>query len=85
MTYLALSFGAPGIGVFPYLILSSGLVGELNPAPVLLLAVLANILVGAMLVVMAYAVAYYGMLTPDRVIRHDLFHYLLAALLSARW
>jgi hypothetical protein len=77
MTYLALSCAAPGIGVFPYLIVSAGLVGPLRPSPVLFLAVLANILVGTMLVVMAYSVAYYGVLTPDRVIRHDLFHYLL--------
>ncbi len=77
MTYLALSFGGPGLGVFPYLIVSSGLVGNLEPALVLFLAMLANIVVGAMLVVMAYTVAYYGVLTPDRVIRHDLVHYLL--------
>jgi hypothetical protein len=77
MTYLAASFAAPGLGVFPYLIVSSGLVGPLRPTPVLFLAVFANILVGSMLVVMAYAVAYYGALTPDRVIRHDLIHYLL--------
>jgi hypothetical protein len=37
----------------------------------------ANIVVGTMLVLMAYSVAYYGVLSPDRVIKHDLFHYLL--------
>ncbi|MBP1778575.1 MAG: hypothetical protein H6Q86_4586, partial [candidate division NC10 bacterium] len=77
MTYLAVSFAAPGLGVFPYVIISSGLVTQLSPSVVLFLAVIANILVGAMLVVMAYSVAYYGVLTPDRVIRHDLLHYLL--------
>ena len=30
-----------------------------------------------MLVVMAYSVAYLGVLSPDRVIKHDLIHYLL--------
>ncbi len=79
MLYLAGSFAAPGLGVFPYLIVSAGLVTYLGPAPVLLLAMIASILVGAMLVVMAYTVAYYGVLTPDRVIRHDLIHYLLRA------
>lgn len=79
MLYLAASFAAPGLGVFPYLIVSAGLVTYLGPAPVLLLAMIASVLVGAMLVVMAYTVAYYGVLTPDRVIRHDLIHYLLRA------
>ncbi len=79
MLYLAVSFAAPGLGVFPYLMVSSGLLEHIGPTPVLLLAMLASMLVGAMLVVMAYTVAYYGVLTPDRVIRHDLFHYLLRA------
>jgi hypothetical protein len=79
MLYLAGSFAAPGLGVFPYLIVSAGLVTYLGPAPVLLLAMIASVFVGTMLVVMAYTVAYYGVLTPDRVIRHDLIHYLLRA------
>lgn len=79
MLYLAASFAAPGMGVFPYLIVSAGLATHLGPAPVIFLAMLASVLVGTMLVVMAYTVAYYGVLTPDRVIRHDLIHYLLRA------
>lgn len=80
MTYLTLSFAAPGLGVFPYLItagLTSGLVDHVYPIVVLLMAMAANILIGTMLVLMAYSVAYYGVLSPDRVIKHDLFHYLL--------
>jgi hypothetical protein len=77
MAYLAVSFAAPALGVFPYVIISSGLVAVISTSVVLFVAVIANILVGAMLVVMAYSVAYYGVLTPDRVIRHDLLHYLL--------
>ncbi len=76
MTYLTLSFAAPGLGVFPYVIAAS-LVEHLNPIPVLLLSMAANCIVGAMLVVMAYSVAYYGVLSPDRVVKHDLIHYLL--------
>lgn len=79
MLYLAVSFAAPGMGVFPYLIVSAGLVTHLGPVPVLFLAMIASALVGTMLVVMTYTVAYYGVLTPDRVIRHDLVHYLLRA------
>ncbi len=75
MTYLTLSFAAPGLGVFPYLLTLGGTV---EPAPViLLLSLVANFAVGTMLVVMAYSVTYLGVLSPDRVIKYDLLHYLL--------
>jgi len=76
MTYLALSFAAPGLGVFPYLI-TSGLAVHVDPILVLLMSMAANVIVGTMLVVMGYSVAYYGVLSPDRVVKHDLIHYLL--------
>ncbi|HEX9114811.1 MAG TPA: histidine kinase N-terminal 7TM domain-containing protein [Anaerolineae bacterium] len=76
MTYLTLSFAAPGLGVFPYLIYP-GLTHYASPAVVLLINMAASVVVGTMLVVMAYSVAYYGVLSPDRVIKHDLIHYLL--------
>ncbi len=76
MTYLTLSFAAPGLGVFPYLI-TSGLAGSVGPIPILLMAMVASLVVGTMLVVMAYSVAYLGILSPDRVIKHDFIHYLL--------
>lgn len=80
MTYLTVSFAAPGLAVFPYLVtagLTSGLVDQIDPMIVLLMVMAANIIIGTMLVLMAYSVAYYGVLSPDRVIKHDLFHYLL--------
>lgn len=76
MTYLTLSFAAPGLGVFPYLI-TSGLAGSVGAIPILLMAMGASLVVGTMLVVMAYSVAYLGILSPDRVIKHDFIHYLL--------
>jgi len=76
MTYLTISFAAPGLGVFPYLISLSFAVRP-SSVSVLLLSMAANVAVGTMLVLMAYSVAYYGVLTPDRVVKHDLFHYLL--------
>jgi hypothetical protein len=76
MTYLALSFAAPGLAVFPYLV-SSTVSDRVPLVVVLLMAMVANVIVGTMLVVMAYSVAYYGVLAPDRVVKHDLFHYLL--------
>lgn len=76
MTYLTLSFAAPGLGVFPYL-LTSGLFEQLPTILILLLTLAANFAIGTMLVVMAYSVTYLGILSPDRVIKHDLIHYLL--------
>lgn len=76
MAYLIGSFAAPGLGVFPYL-LTSGLIGRLSPGTILLLNMAANLAVGTMLVVMAYAVTYLGVLSSDRIIKHDLIHYLL--------
>lgn len=76
MMYLTLSFAAPGLGVFPYLV-TSGLAEHSNPVLVMLLMLAANFIIGTMLVVMAYSVAYLGVFSPDRVIKHDLIHYLL--------
>jgi len=80
MTYLTVSFAAPGLGVFPYLLISSmyqGMSQLLTPHLVLFLSLLGNLGVALMLIIMAYTVAYYGVLTPDRVIKHRLIHYLL--------
>ncbi len=74
--YLLWSFVAPGLGVFPYLILVSG-GGSQRPDVVLVLASIANIAVGLMLVVMAYSVAYYGVFAPDRVVKRQLVYFLL--------
>jgi hypothetical protein len=76
MTYLAASFAAPAAGVFPYLLLT----GWPTFAPGLalwLLLVLGNVAVGLMLVLLAYSVAFFGALTPDRVVKHRLIRFLL--------
>jgi truncated hemoglobin YjbI len=76
MTYLGLAFAAPALGAFPYLMLTS--VASIQPANGFrLLLLVGNIAVLLMLVLMAYSVAYFGALTPDRVVRHNLIHYLL--------
>ena len=76
MTYLALAFAAPGLGVFPYLVAAS-MSPYSAPGLVLILSLVGNIGVSLMIVLMAYSVAYFGVLTPDRVIKHSLIHYLL--------
>lgn len=76
MTYLLIAFFAPGIGIFPYLIGFSRLTGDQDGSTlVLLLAIVVNIAVAMMLVVMSYTVAYFGVLTPDRVVRYRLLRF----------
>ena len=76
MNYLSIAFIAPAIGAFPFLILVS--IPHLVPsAAILVLAALGNLLVGFMLIVLTYTVAYYGVLTPDRAVRQSLMYYLL--------
>jgi hypothetical protein len=76
MTYLGLAFVAPALGVFPYLVVTS-MPSPLPPNGLLLLLLVGNVAVLLMIVLMAYSVAYFGALTPDRVIKHSLVHYLL--------
>lgn len=76
MTYLSMTFIAPALGVFPYLLLTS-MPTSLPVNAFLTLLLLGNIGVLLMIVIMAYSVAYFGALTPDRVIKHSLIHYLL--------
>jgi hypothetical protein len=76
MSYLAATFAAPAAGVFPYLMLA----GWSTSAPgvaLWLILVLGNVGVGMMLVILSYSVASFGALTPDRVVKHRLVHFLL--------
>ena len=78
MTYLAVAIIAPGFGIFPYLLLATA-ARFLSPNAVLAMALIGNVGVALMTVVSAYTVAYQGMFIPDRVIKHNLIHYLLRA------
>jgi len=82
MTYLTVTFAAPATGVFPYLILASWPAHAPGIALWLLL-VLGNVGVGLMLVILAYSVAFFGALTPDRVVKHRLVRFLLRGPLVA--
>jgi hypothetical protein len=76
MLYLGLASVAPALGVFPYMVVAS-IQSPMPADPLQLLLLVGNILVLLMMVLMSYSVAYFGALTPDRVIRHNLIHYLL--------
>lgn len=85
MTYLSIGFIAPALGVFPYLLIM-GWPAVLPGVMLWGLLIVGNIAVGAMLALMAYAVAFIGALTPERVVKHRLVRFLLrgpaAALLA---
>ncbi len=76
LTYLAASFVAPALGVFPFLILA-GIPGEGATWAVHALSAVGSTAVMAMLVVMAYTVAYYGVLAPERVVKQSFTDYML--------
>ena len=82
MTYLEIAFFAPALGVFPYLIIAS-FPATFSPPLLLLINLLTKIGIATMITVMAYTVAYQGALSPDRVIKHNLVHYLLRGPLVA--
>lgn len=82
MAYLSISFFAPAMGVFPYLLL----IGWPSVLPNMLLWVLliaGNVAVAVMLALMAYSVAFIGALTPDRVIKYRMVRFLLRGPLTA--
>ncbi|NUQ38724.1 MAG: hypothetical protein HUU23_13210 [Caldilineales bacterium] len=76
LNYLLWTFAAPGLGVFPYLILLPS-AGASPPSIFFTLASIITTAVGVMMTVMAYSVAYFGVLSPDRVIKRQLVYFLL--------
>jgi hypothetical protein len=84
MTYLAVSFAAPALGVFPYLVVASAQSPSfLSQAAFFTVLFIGNLGISTMIAVMAYSVAYFGVLTPDRVVKHSLIHFLLRGPLLA--
>ncbi len=76
MTYLAVAIIAPGSGVFPYLLVTTTS-RYLSPNSILGLSLVGNVAIAVMTVASAYTVAYQGVFMPDRVVKHNLIHYLL--------
>lgn len=81
MTYLAISFAAPALGVYPYMLIAS--TPSLPVLTVFLILSAVNIGIILMITVMAYSVAFFGALPPDRVVKHNLAHFLLRGPLVA--
>ncbi|GMR09739.1 MAG: histidine kinase N-terminal 7TM domain-containing protein [Anaerolineae bacterium] len=76
MRYLMFGALAPFLGTFPFLTATGGLVPQ---APTLTWSLLigVNLLVAVQMVLMSYAVAYFGVSFPDRVVKSRLFQWIL--------
>jgi hypothetical protein len=82
MTYLAISFAAPALGVFPYMLIANA-TSLMSSSFLLAILFLVNLGIAAMIVVMAYSVTFFGALSPDRVVKHNLVHFLFRGTLLA--
>jgi hypothetical protein len=82
MLYLMAGATAPALGSYPYLLFGYGLAARYTylfwgAATVI------NVLVGVLVIVMAYAVAFFGVSWPDRVIKSRLFKWIMRGPVTA--
>jgi len=82
MLYLMAGATAPALGSYPYLLFGSSVAAQ-YPFLFWGLATIINILVGGLVVVMAYAVAFFGVSWPDRVIKSRLFKWIMRGPVTA--
>jgi hypothetical protein len=82
MIYLLAGATAPALGSFPYLLYGSSLAGQ-HPYIFWGIALVSNTLVGVLIIVMAYAVAFFGVSWPDRVIKSRLFKWIMRGPVAA--
>jgi len=82
MLYLLAGATAPALGSFPYLLYGSSLAGQ-HPFLFWGMALVSNILVGGLIILMAYAVAFFGVSWPDRVVRSRLFKWIMRGPVTA--
>ncbi|RPJ45026.1 MAG: hypothetical protein EHM21_09715 [Chloroflexi bacterium] len=76
MFYLITGALAPAVGAFPFLPYGFNFAAR-HQLIFWFLSVLTSLLVGVLLVVMAYAVAFFGVTWPDRVVKTRLFKWLM--------
>ena len=82
MLYLMAGATAPALGSYPYLLYGSSLAAHF-PLLFWIGSVFINILVGGLVIVMAYAVAFFGVSWPDRVIKSRLFKWIIRGPVTA--
>lgn len=82
MLYLMAGATAPALGSYPYLLFGYGLAAQ-HQYLFWITATVINILVGGLVVVMAYSVAFFGVSWPDRVIKSRLFKWIMRGPVTA--
>lgn len=82
MLYLMAGATAPALGSYPYLLYGSPIAAQF-PLVFWTTAMLVNLAVGALVVVMAYAVAFFGVSWPDRVVKSRLFKWIMRGPVTA--
>jgi len=82
MIYLLIGALAPALGSFPYLLFASTLAAR-HLFLFWSLSLVNNFLVGGLVVVMAYAVAFFGVGWPDRVVKSRLLKWILRGPVTA--
>jgi hypothetical protein len=82
MLYLMAGATAPALGSYPYLLFGSDIAGR-YPLFFWSTAFIINVLVAVLVIVMAYAVAFFGVSWPDRIVKSRLFKWLLRGPVTA--
>lgn len=82
MGYLMVGALAPALGSYPFLLFGANLATRL-PTLFWFAATLSNLLISALLVLMAYSVAFFGVPWPDRVVKRRLFKWLMRGPVTA--
>jgi hypothetical protein len=82
MLYLMAGATAPALGSYPYLLFGYSLAAR-HTFLFWSVATAINVLVGALVIVMAYAVAFFGVSWPDRVIKSRLFKWIMRGPVTA--
>lgn len=82
MRYLIFGATAPALSTFPYLTYGAT-VATTHNLSFWLIAVLTNLFMSVMIVLMAYAVAFFGVSWPDRVVKRRLFKWVMRGPVTA--
>jgi len=82
MLYLMAGATAPALGSYPYLLFGSNFAAQ-YPLIFWSTATIINIIVAILMVVMAYAVAFFGVAWPDRVVKSRLFKWIMRGPVTA--
>jgi hypothetical protein len=82
MLYLMAGATAPALGSYPYLMFGSDLAAQF-PHLFWGVALVINLLVAGLVILMAYAVAFFGVSWPDRVVKTRLFKWIMRGPVTA--